>query len=182
MTKVFYTFAILGCLALQQNNAQAQAFQKGNKLVNAGLGLGAYNINILASFIAEKASASHSAIGLGASFEVGITDQISVGGLVGYSRNSSLQTNFIHIGARGSYHLSDVIKLQSEKIDVYAGAGIGFRIMSSNLLKGSDFDGLSKVFIPIHVGGRYYFTDNIAAFSELGTGFSIFQGGITYKF
>ncbi len=182
MKKAFYTFAtIVGLLALLQTNVQAQAYQKGSKLINVGLGLGAYKVNLLKSLFAEKLTGAHGSIGVGGSFEVGITDQISAGGLFGYSRDSDLEMNFIHIGARGSYHLAEVMKLNNNKIDIYAGAGVGFRIMSAEGATSEDFEGLNKIFIPIHVGGRYYFKDNMAAFTELGTGFAIFQGGISFK-
>ncbi len=194
---MIYTFAILGLLALLQTNAQAQAFKKGDKLVNIGLGLGAYTVKegLFSVYTA------HSGVGIGASAEYGITDDISAGPLVGFSKYSRAASqnavgggmNFLHFGGRASYHLGNILKIKDEKIDLYAGAGIGLRFFTLSIdgITGADLAeikaeykkgiGISTLFIPIHVGGRYYFNNNMAAFAELGTGFSVFQGGISFK-
>lgn len=181
MKKLIFSIALLSIVFLTKQ-AAGQAYQKGQKLLNANVGIGAYKVNVLGSLLAEKLKGAHSTIGFGASFEVGITDQISAGGLFGYSRDADLEMNFLHVGARASYHLAEQLKINNDKLDLYAGAGLGYRIMSGTGYTSEDYEGLNKIFIPVHVGGRYYFNNNLAGFAELGTGFAILQTGITVKF
>jgi hypothetical protein len=190
--------AAIGLMAFQQNTAVAQAFKKGDKIVNTGLGLGAYTVKEgLFSYYT-----AHSGIGLGASGEYGLTDDISVGVSFGFSRysqtatkyNEGISINFLHFGGRASYHFGNILKLPNDKIDLYAGAGLGLRfftlaipgVVGIELQKAKDelkkYADINTLFIPVHVGSRYYFKDNMAAFAELSTGFSIFQGGIGFKF
>jgi hypothetical protein len=198
MKKTIIAIVAIGFMAFQQNTAQAQAYQKGDKLVNIGLGLGAYTIKegLFSTYT------THSGVGLGASGEYGVTDDISAGALFGFSRYSKAASrnvlggamNFLHFGGRASYHFGNILKLQNDKIDVYAGAGIGLRFFTLSIDGATAQDvaeikaeykkllGISTIFIPVHVGGRYYFKDNMAAFAELSTGFSVFQGGISFKF
>ena len=79
-----------------------------------------------------------------------------------------------------------LLKINNDKLDVYAGAGLGYRTISISgiSLSGSDLkgSGLTNIFIPIHVGGRYYFNEKVAGFAELGTGFAILHVGATFKF
>ena len=63
-----FIVALLACAS--QNAVMAQSYQQGDKLLNAGIGLGTYGAG---------------GLGLGGSFEYGIHDAISVGVLAGYS-------------------------------------------------------------------------------------------------
>ena len=75
---------LLVCLSLVISQAvYAQSYEKGNKLLNVGLGLGTYGAG---------------GLGFGGSFEVGIHPAISVGVLAGYSGRS----NYLGSGARWS--------------------------------------------------------------------------------
>jgi len=153
-------------------------FQKGDKLLNIGIGLNSYY---------------SSGIPINGSFEVGVTDDISVGGSVDYL-SSKYSYGFgdwkftaFYIGGRGSYHFNKVLNLNSEKVDLYGGLGLGYRSFSwsddlgqSNVVSGSYGSG---IYIGLHVGGKYYFTENIAAFAEFGAiGATNARIGIAFKF
>ena len=102
---------------LATTNGYAQAFQKGNKLLNLGLGLNSYYSG---------------GIPFGASFEVGINDDLSVGANVDYLSTSNYGYRFtaLYFGGRGSYHFNKVLNIKDEKLDLYAGAGLGYRSFS----------------------------------------------------
>lgn len=175
-------------------NAQTPAFQKGDKVLNLGLGFGGYAPS---GYKITTPSAS-------ASFEVGIKDKdskkgsIGIGGYLGYAsykeknttttnpaatygyasyfENSSLaannnnywSVNRIMIGVRGAYHYPLV-----DKLDTYVGVTLGI-IARSWKWNGSvnhiDHPTRKPFGGDLFVGGRYYFSDKFAAMGELALG------------
>ena len=162
---------LLVCLGLFISQAvYAQSYEKGNKLLNAGIGIGTYGAG---------------GLGFGGSFEVGIHPAISVGALIGYSGTNYFGSRFsvLTIGARGSYHLSELLKLNDDKIDIYAGLGLAYRNVTWTYNGSAAVDSYGGGILPLaHIGGRYYFANNLGAFAELGSGFGTLQAGITFKF
>ena len=170
-----FSTAILFFLTLLSSQAQ----DAGRSIhVNAGLGLGVYNAG---------------GIPIGASVEVGIKENIAVGGFFDYARYGRKYMgyrwnyNFLYFGARGSYHLGDLLKelgLAEDKFDPYAGLSLGIRTASYS--DNSDFGDYHSpystgVFLGAHVGTRYYFSDKIGAFGEVGYGVSALRLGLTVK-
>ncbi len=155
----------------------AQSYQKGDNLLSAGLGLGAYTAG---------------GIPIGISYERGITDEISVGGSVDYARygyrSGGYKWNytFIYVGARGSYHFGNLLNLGNDKIDPYAGISLGFRSASYHDNTGYNGDYYSPygsgVFLGIHIGGRYMFSEKFGAYGEVGYGVAALKLGVTAKF
>jgi len=163
-----------------------KAYQEGSNVINAGIGLGA----------TYWGSGYSNGVSLVGSYEHGVTDNISVGGILGYSGSSYSGTytsggntvsfkdkaTGILIGARGSYHF-----LTTDQIDPYAGADLGYVITSysSSSTNGATFSGSkgSGLGFGIHGGVRYYFNPGIGAFAELGIGsFYILALGVSFKF
>lgn len=105
--------------------------------------------------------------------EYGVTDQIGVGaGLQFYSQNG---TSLTIMTVRGAYHFGEFIK--NDQLDLYAGAELFFALSG----------GGSGTVFSLMPGARYYFSDNIGAFSELGLGLSggggtQFRLGVAFKF
>jgi hypothetical protein len=152
--------ASLFCLVSYASYGQ---FEKGDKLLNLGIGVNSYY---------------NGGIPLSASFEVGVTDEISVGGgldYLSYNRSaSSVDYGFsvLYLGVRGSYHFNKLFNLDVEKLDLYGGASLGYR---SFTWKDSSISGLSGtwgsgVFFGAHVGARYYFSPKLGGFLEVGAG------------
>jgi len=170
---LFASFLAFVAIVSFQNSAHAQAYAKGDKLLNLGIGLGTYGAG---------------GLGLGGSFEYGIHDAISVGVLGGYSGRSNYlgsgsSWSVITIGVRGSYHLGELLKLNDDKIDLYAGLGLGYRNISWGY-SGSAYSnsyGSGVVFLG-HIGGKYYLKPNLGVFAELGSGFGTLQAGVAFKF
>ncbi len=157
---VMLVFALVLTLASFNSNAQ---YQKGDFLLNGGIGFGSY-------------------YGGGASLningEYSITDEIGIGPYLGYrSYNRGYSSykykySFINFGFRGSYHFSKLFKINNEKLDIYGGAFLGY--VTSNYT--SDYAGSyidpygSSVQTGIHAGARYFFSPQFAAYGELSAG------------
>jgi hypothetical protein len=170
MKNLFNSFVLVALLAFSTQNVLAQSYQQGDKLLNVGIGLGTYGAG---------------GIGFGGSFEYGIHDAISVGALAGYSGRSYFGSRWsvLTIGARGSYHFNELLNLDNDMIDLYAGLGLGYRNITWNY-NGSGINdswGSGILFLG-HIGGKYYFKPNMAAFAELGSGFGTLQAGLAFKF
>ncbi len=174
MSKTFYSCLTIAAFCLfAHTNLHAQ-YKKGDNLLNLGIGLGVY---------------SYGGLPIGASFEHGITKDISVGGFVDYLSwkntysNSSYSWRFIYFGVRGSYHFNELLKLDNDKIDLYGGAGLGYYTVSTSDKLINGYIGYKgKVFVNLHAGGRYYFSEKFAGFAELGYGVSAARVGVTLKF
>lgn len=155
-------------------------FNKGDKVLNFGLGLGnAIYTGGYYSTVVPPVSAS---------FEVGILDHlfddkssIGVGGYMGYMSykyDHSIYdykiSSFI-LSTKGAFHYQLV-----DKLDTYAGLLIGLNFESDNdpnndwsstSLRTSEF-----------IGARYYFTNNFAGMAELGYGIAYLNIGVALKF
>lgn len=155
------------------------AFSKNDKLLNVGVGLSSYYYG--------------NPIGL--SYEVGINEDFSVGGQIDYNSgsyddyygyNSRYRYSAYYVGARGSYHFNRILRLNENKIDLYAGLGLGyqsFRWNDSYNGSGYGYDYGSGLFLNYFIGGKYYFTNKVGAFLELGyTGLSSSRVGLAVKF
>ncbi|MDR1343719.1 MAG: hypothetical protein LBJ39_00030 [Tannerellaceae bacterium] len=150
-----------------------EIFQKGESVVNIGLGLGD-NIPIEASY---ERSVVDGLIG-------GENGSIGVGGYLAYYGHSEsfaggkLSYSDIVIGVRGAFHYQFV-----DKLDTYAGLMIGYDIASAkwNGLGNVTASG-NKLSPSVFVGARYYFTPSVGAYAELGYGIAYLSVGVTFKF
>ncbi len=168
-------------LGISQNT-----FQKGDKVVNAGIGFG--NALYSGSGYTSKTPP------LSLSFEMGGKDQLfdeksslGIGGYVGYASAKWeysgwgwKYSNFV-IGARGVGHYQLL-----NKLDTYTGLLLGYDIISAKEFGtsiGYDYSASASGFIwAWFAGGRYYFTDKIAAMAEIGYGIAYLNLGVSYKF
>lgn len=158
--------------------AQAQNIGEGIN-INAGLGLGSYGVG---------------GIPIGASVEIGIKNNIAVGGFFDYSQwarkwnGYKWSYNFLYFGGRASYHLGDLLKelgMDEGKLDPYAGLSLGIRTASykdnaayENYV--SPYNS-ARVFLGGHVGTRYFFSNRVGGFGEIGYGVTALRLGVTVK-
>ena len=174
--------AILSFIILTAGSVRAQEIQdaagsvKGVNYLNAGIGIGTFGFT------------GSGGLPIVASFEHGFTDKISAGlslGLVSTKYAQYWKYNYFVIGARGSYHFNELLNVSNPKLDTYGGATLFYRGYSVKYDGPDTFDGKSSsggLDIAIHVGSRYFFSDNFGAFAELGWGISPLQLGVTLKF
>ena len=164
---------LLGVLALLGTTGLAQAqdvFGKGDKMINLGLGLGS-------SF------GSLSLPPISASFDYGVADNlingdngsISVGAQVGFA--GSKYANIGLVGARGAFHYQF-----APKLDTYAGLMLGYHIASySSNINGYPGISGSGIDLGVLLGARYFFTDRVGMFTELGYSVPYWNLGVTFK-
>jgi hypothetical protein len=173
-TLTLLSFAFLLVLSA----AQAQTSPR-TKYLNAGLGLGAFTAG---------------GIPIGASLEVDVKENISVGGFFDYARYGYKYAgyrwnyNFLYFGARASYHLGDLLRdadISNPRWDPYAGLSLGLRTAHYSDNTGTDdFTSpySSGAFLGLHLGSRYMFTEKVGAFAEVGYGVSALRLGVTARF
>jgi len=159
-TSVFFLFCAVFSMGVNAQNT----FSKGDKIVNVGVGVG------------STFTGYTSAIPISGSLELGIKDNLfddksslGVGAYVGFA--STAGYTFIYPGVRGALHYQFV-----DKLDTYAGLMLAMRLWSGY---GHSYNDL---ILPFYLGGRYYFTDKIGAFAELGYGIAYLQLGVSFKF
>ena len=159
-------------------NAQSStdvSFDKSTSYLHAGIGFGGgfYSGTITLPPISV-------------SYEKAVTENISVGAIVGYSSSKYVyfttdeyKYTYILIGARGNYHFAT-----SEKFDPYAGVTLGYNIVSVTAPgSGGNYNAKGSALLAGgQLGANYYFSSNLGAFAELGYGIGILTIGISAKF
>ena len=163
---------IFGC-GFFISSAQTLTFNKGDKVINLGVGFGGNYYS--GSGITRTPL-------LAGSLDVGILDNIlekgsvGVGGYVAYKgykwESGSVygwkSTNLV-IGPRGTFHYPLV-----DKLDTYIGVLLAYHVVSekqtgnwgANVYNGSS----SNVYFSGFLGARYYVSDKFAIMLELGSG------------
>ena len=170
------------CFAVMQLSAQESTFVKGDKVLNAGIGIGSsyYSGTYYTTLIPP----------ISGSLEFGVADHIAEKGSVGvgpylgfathkyvFSQVGWRYTNFI-LGARGNFHYPLV-----EKLDTYTGLLLGYRIVTATDIGTPIGNPSLSVFTwSWFIGARYYFKERFAAMAELGYGIAYLNIGIAYKF
>ncbi|WP_420149517.1 hypothetical protein [Spirosoma sp.] len=143
-----------------------------NVYLNAGVGLAAYY---------------GGGFPIGVSVEVEAKNNFSVGGSIDYYHYNygyySGGYNFIYAGARGSYHFPT----NNSAFDPYIGATLGFRYAGYKDSYGYsyyDYGGgyNSGLYVGIHLGARFMFSEKVGAFAEVGYGVSAVKLGLAAKF
>lgn len=124
--------------------ADAQAWTgKGDQKVNAGLSAWGYGTGITGTY------------------DYGLNSLISVGaGLNVYFDNykDSNDENRVFAFGRVNFHLKNALQLP-EKLDIYPGVDVG--VVGRNFGLGA------------HIGARYFFTERIGVFAEVGNNGSL---------
>lgn len=166
-------FSIL-FFASEKASAQAE-IDKGNVLLNAGIGFGYYYAG---------------GVPLILSADFAINDVITVGPYLGFTSyrykfgGERWNYTFIDIGARGAYHFSKHLDLNTTALDLYGGVTLGYRAVSYS---GPDWgNGIDNPYpgaltAGIFAGARYYFSDKFGVTGELGYGVAPLTIGVTFK-
>lgn len=174
MKKIFYiSFKLILLIALSiPMSGHAQTFEEGTLTISPGLNLGRIGFYGGASGLPVVAS-----------LEYGLHEYFGVGpyaGFVNYKYGSgvgSYNYRFITVGARGDFHYTALLEelleidLGSDEFDLYMAALVGYSITAYSGPDGSTIGrGLygNRVNTGLTFGGRYYFSQNLAVFAEVG--------------
>ncbi len=193
MKKLFLLVCILSVFGLAIP-AVAQ-YEKGDLLINPGVSLFGYNYGLGGYYNSYSASPA-----LSLSVDYNLTDNISLGGYLGYQSISYKHGTYkdrrsnTGFGARGIFHATEVLNdafssnIDSEKWDFYGGVSLGYEIYTYRYDDNYagvryDYSGSTGGFVAgIVLGTRYMFTPKIGAFAELGRGaFGALTIGATFK-
>jgi len=194
MKKLFFVSLLAASIGLFSSfDLQAQTFKNGDMVGNLGAGFGWYGYGYGATSLPA----------ISVSLEKGIKEldfgTLSIGGIVGFkhaSYNNSYyltysdkQTwNDIIVAARGAVHVD---LLHVDKLDTYGGLALGLRFQTYKYRDyvypygANDYKKVStstaNPLFAIFVGGRYYFTEKLAGFGELGYGLGYLTLGLSLK-
>jgi len=167
----FITVFFASIYAQNWASSEGSCFQKGNKNVSAGLGIGWFGFFVIG--------------------EYAINDAISASvatGYQGYGYDEWWRYNYIPIVARGAFHpfnlkvLSDKVRIRN-KLDPYAGLALGYHIGWASELKDNDFGDPSVGHFSFreYLGAKYYLSDNFYLTLEEGGGLSWLNFGVGLK-
>jgi hypothetical protein len=164
----------------------AQEFKTGDNIVSLGLGLGSSLVNYDYSSQGPGISMQYEH----GQWDVGGPGVISLGGYLGFKSfkyNSyyySQKQNFTIIGIRSAYHYNG---FNVPHLDVYGGLMLSYDIVTNTFTSTPGYEQYEGSYsndlaLSLYLGGRYYFSENIGAFMEIGYGVSYITIGGCYKF
>lgn len=172
MSRVFHTAAILIALASFTQPAAAQeGFRLGYTDVGPTIGVGGIG------------SAS---VAFGLRFEHALRSVPDLGdGLIGIQAGADYYSwsavgakwSYIPIGATANYHF----KLENSKIDPFVGAGLGYSIVSCSVSGFDDLCSDSSVYFIGRAGGRYFISDKMAVYGDIGAGAATLNIGLMMR-
>lgn len=173
----------------------AQSFSEGDNVLGAGVGLlGGYSVGWSGSGVSQSPALNlHFDHGMG---ELG-PGTWGLGGYVGY-KTIKYESNYIYynydykytylvVGARGTWHYNEWHG--NDKLDTYGGAMLAYRSVSFTdntdygaygYLNTYSYSG-SGVGLSVFAGARYFFSDKIGAYGEMGYGITWLQLGLAVK-
>ena len=163
--------------------AQAQQFQKGTTIANAGIGLGTALGGLGKARPAISLSVDHGM------WDIGGPGVISLGGYIGNTGYKytdlgyTARWNYTIVGVRSAYHYNGFTHIP--ELDIYGGVMLGYNIAKYSSDSGDDSLGNSYgsgLGLSGFVGGRWFFTEQLGVYVELGYGVSALNVGVTYNF
>lgn len=178
-------FLLLFAASTQFTKAQDKfAYEKGDQTLQLGFGIGA-----------TFSTGSVKVPPIQLHYEYGITEEVSIGGILGYASSTStynkgnygstlsstkqeIKYKYTIFGARGNYHFGT-----TERFDPYGGATLGYYNIGFNDDGGymGSFAS-SSIIYGGQIGANYYFSPKIGAWAEIGYGIGILNLGLTVKF
>jgi hypothetical protein len=197
MKKIIYLLTPLSVLFLLHAPVVKAQYKVGTNDLNLGIGLGTF-YTYLGGPTSPVFSVSyeHGIVKLGS----GIAGNLGLGGILSYQHEGYTNSYYnvytggytdtyswstIFIGARGTWHPDFSQFMNQSKVDLYAALDLGVLIISSSV-SGPNTNGYAAAAGGIRggpvIGGRYFFTDNVAGFLELGYDVAYLKLGVTFKF
>jgi len=172
---ILFTALAAGVYAEEWYDSYAPGIRDNLLFINGGIGLGP----------AGGYSRGIPPISASVDVKLPIDMPVTLGAIVIYStyRTSYPYYNPIYdvtytnlgFGARGMWHFNFL-----ENLDTYAGLTMGWVVQNSSR---NEYPAQSFFLIGVNIGARYFFTNNIGAFLELGySGLQWGSLGVTFKF
>jgi len=185
MKKVIIVFSVCFSLIVGNVAAQIPTFTKGDNVVSASIGFGGYYSG---SWYSGSNYTRLPFVAL--YYENCVKDNLfdeksslGIGGMIGHTSikwADNFKTSNTVIGLRGALHYAFV-----DKLDTYTGLMLGYDIVRwkyDESWGGGKGTGSSGLAFSWFLGARYYFSETIGAFAELGYGAAVFNIGLSLKF
>ena len=163
-------------------------FEEGTNVINLGIGLG-YRYSYGAGLFGGSSSTTPA---FSISYERGI---LPLGpGVLGVGIFGGYQSASIDFGSGYRWKYTDIVVTLrgafhypvTDQFDAYGGLNLGLRHLGSSVEgNGNSYikpDSYNELAGGLFVGGRYYFTDAIGAFAELGYDQTFLKVGLSAKF
>lgn len=193
----------LPAFLFSSSEACSQAFTEGSNVVSLGYG-GVTLLGSLSQNFDDYNDVQYKGMGpLYFKFEHAMTDNIGLGVNVAYATNEwsydyastdangnavnykeTTSRSTYSILARFNYHIGS-----NDKFDPYVGFGMGYRdatwkydTTNPDGTTNVDIKGLMPFGMELTIGARYFFTENIGLYAEVGAAKSVVQGGLAVKF
>jgi len=129
-------------------------------------------------------------------YEFGVHEYVTLGPFAGMARwdyrwsNSDYTWTFYHLGARGSFHLTNIINevlggdIDEDKIDWYVSVLSGLEIRNFDSQTFPDlYENRVRIFLGPITGVRYYLGNNFAIYAEGGRGaLGVLSFGVSLRF
>ena len=194
MKKLLFTLSLTAFMV--SDYASAQAFNSGGSYASVGYGLG---IGARASTSVYSAANGYKFSGFGPAslnYEYGINDNIGLGVNLSYSSYGATwnagtydygyRYSTLGIMARAAYHFD----IRNRDLDLYSGVGLGFLRYKYNWTSDEPSFNESQYNVnlgtplgyQIFAGGRYFFSDLVGAYAEVGYGITVLNAGIVLRF
>lgn len=208
MKKLLFS-AVVFCFVAMSFESKAQAFEEGNVVISAGYGIPLVQAKWLDAATTTASGATVDTYGhnpIYVKFEYGINDDWGIG-LAYFNSSYGIKQTYVDnaYDANGNYigtaTYTDDISLNaqafsfrlnrhiavSDKFDMYWGFGGGPKFSkltykSTNPSYQSADIKLLPIAFELTYGARYYLTDNIGLYGEIGIARTYLQAGICAKF
>lgn len=188
---------------LHTSAARAQAFIEDGNSIAIGYG-GVTLLGSISQNFDEYGDVNYKGMGpIYFKYEHGMTDKIGLGINVAYAQNEwaysyattdangeavtykeKTSRSAYSILARFNYHIGS-----DDKFDPYVGFGMGYRnatwkydTTDPDGTTDVDISGLMPFGMELTIGARYFFSENIGLYAEVGAAKSVVQGGLAVKF
>ena len=201
------TTVLTGIAIMAVYGLSAQQLEKGNGLLNLGLGLSSYYTSGSGFTSSPSLEVSYESM---LSDESKFSEKVSIGGFAGYYGaeyeyddvtkdiydGSTIMEIYYHIkyrylyfGGVANYHF-----VNDDTFNVYAGARLGYVSVSTDIHEDSyphsigDDEALASAgakssgpFFAAQIGARYFLSEKIALNAELGYGLTALKLGVSFK-
>lgn len=191
-------------LFVYSGKISAQAFVSGTNTLNAGIGIGGNFRNYSGASATPGFSVNYER-GI---WDIGSVGVVSLGGYAGiksykykqsynsshwdgnnylhYSYTTTSKWNYTIIGVRGAFHYNAI---GGDKLDLYAGVMLSYNALSYKFIDDDPYHDYtsgrnygSVIGTTAFVGCRYFVSEHIGFYSEIGYGISYLTIGATLKF
>lgn len=195
MKKYIIPTAVLFAFALtQKSSLKAQAFETGSNIISAGYGAPNLNKTLFKIYEDENDYALKGYGPIHLKYEHAVSDRIGLGLSINHVASSISYKNLYNYDYKLNFSSTkfnarvNVHFFSSETFDAFWGVGVGYGTSTSKWTTNDPDDSNVSFSNPIPIGlestlgARYFFSENIGLYAEIGFAKSIVQGGLSFKF